>query len=43
MCYEECCEQELRIGKPAPEFTAEVFHNEDTKRIHLKDFTTVNG
>ncbi len=38
MCYEECCEQELRIGKPAPEFTAEIFHNEDTKRIHLKDY-----
>jgi peroxiredoxin (alkyl hydroperoxide reductase subunit C) len=38
MCYEECCEPELRIGKPAPEFTAEVFHNEETKKIHLRDY-----
>jgi len=31
-------ENELRINKAAPEFTAEVFQNEETKRIHLRDY-----
>ncbi|MFA6461298.1 MAG: redoxin domain-containing protein [Candidatus Woesearchaeota archaeon] len=31
-------EQELRINKPAPEFSAEVFQNEEVKKINLRDY-----
>lgn len=31
-------EQELRINKPAPEFSAEVFQNEEVKKINLSDY-----
>ena len=36
-----CCNNQVEVcfpGKPAPNFTAEAFHDEDVKKISLKDY-----
>lgn len=37
-CMEECCQEQLKVGKPAPHFSAEAYVNGDTKKISLSDY-----
>ena len=37
-CQETCWNCTPKIGKPAPQFQAEVYHQEEIKKISLKDY-----
>ena len=36
--FENCCEDQLKIGHPAPKFTAEAFINGQIKKVSLDDY-----
>ena len=36
-------EQKLEINKPAPKFSAEVFHNNEVKKVNLDQYKGKNG
>jgi NADH-dependent peroxiredoxin subunit C len=38
MFMETCCQSKIEIGKPAPKFVADAFHNNEIKKINLEDY-----
>lgn len=37
-CMQECCEEQLKVGKMAPHFEGEAYVQGDTKKISLSDY-----
>lgn len=37
-CMQECCQEQLKLGKPAPHFSAEAYVNGEVKKVSLTDY-----